>query len=93
MVSPSGSRIIRAFKLTAVRVIDHYRRISRMTYQPKSVDKMAQFEILTFCISLNSSRMSTYCSKCKGSNRIKRINRDKHTICIEFQGSNHIIDK
>ena len=33
------------------------------------------------------------CSKCKVSNRIKRINRNKHTICIEFQGSNHIIDK
>ena len=31
-----------------------------MTYQPKSVDKMADFETLTLFISLNSSQMCTH---------------------------------
>ena len=34
-----------------------------MTYKPNSVDKMADFETLTLCISLNSSQMSTYFGK------------------------------
>ena len=40
-----------------------YRRISKMTYQPKTVGKMAGFETLTFCISQNSSQMCTYFCK------------------------------
>ena len=32
-----------------------YRRISQIAYQPKSVGKMADFDILILCISLNSS--------------------------------------
>ena len=40
-----------------------YRWISQMTYKPKSVGKMADFETLTFCISLNSSQMCIYLCK------------------------------
>ena len=36
-----------------------YRRISQMTYHPKIVGKMADFETLILCISLNSSQMCT----------------------------------
>ena len=36
-----------------------YRRISPMTYQPKSVGKMTDFETLTLCISLNSRQICT----------------------------------
>ena len=36
------------------------RRISQVTYQPKSEGKMVDIETLTFCISLNSSQMCTY---------------------------------
>ena len=39
------------------------RQISLMTYQPKSVGKMADFETLTLCISLNSSQMCSYVCK------------------------------
>ena len=39
------------------------RQVSQMTYQPKSVDKMADFETLTLRISLNSSQMCTYFCK------------------------------
>ena len=31
-----------------------------MTYQAKSVSKMAEFETLILCISLNTSQMCTY---------------------------------
>ena len=34
-----------------------------MTYQPPSVGKMAGFETLTLCISLNSSQIGTYFRK------------------------------
>ena len=37
--------------------------ISQNMYQPKSVDKMADFEALTLCIFLNSSQMCTYFCK------------------------------
>ena len=40
-----------------------YRRISRMTYQPKCVGKITHFETLTLCISLNSSQMCTHFCK------------------------------
>ena len=40
-----------------------YGRISQMTYQPKSVDKMADSETLTVCISLDSSQTCTYFCK------------------------------
>ena len=40
--------------------ITNYRRISQVTYQPKSVGKMADFETLSLCISLNSSKVCTY---------------------------------
>ena len=36
------------------------RLISQMTYEPKSVGEMADFETLTLCIFLNSSQMCTY---------------------------------
>ena len=38
-----------------------------MTYQPKSVGKMADFETLTLCISLNSSQMGSCFSKDLGT--------------------------
>ena len=37
-----------------------YRRISQMTYWPKSVGKMADHETLTFRISLDSDQICTY---------------------------------
>ena len=37
--------------------LSHCRRISQMTYKPKSVGKMADFENFFLCISLNSSQM------------------------------------
>ena len=40
-----------------------YRRISQMSYQPKSLDKMVDFETLTVGISLNSIHMFSYLCK------------------------------
>ena len=37
-----------------------YRRISQMTYEPKSSSKTADFKTFTLCISLNSSQIYTY---------------------------------
>ena len=34
-----------------------------MTYQPKGIDKMADFETLILSVSLNSSQMGTYFCK------------------------------
>ena len=40
-----------------------YGRTLQMMYQPRSVGKMADFETLAHCISLNSSQMCTYFCK------------------------------
>ena len=48
-------------KVKAIQILDDLSgRISQMTYQPKSVGKMADFEILTIYISRNSSQMYVY---------------------------------
>ena len=41
------------------RVRQFYRRISQMTYQPKSVSKIADSEMLSLFISQNLSQMCT----------------------------------
>ena len=46
-----------------VRLKLEHRGISQVTYQPKSVGKMADLETLTFCISLNSSQIYTHFCK------------------------------
>ena len=40
-----------------------YRRVSKLTCQPKNVGKMEDFEALTLCISLNQSEMCAYFCK------------------------------
>ena len=57
------------------------RRILQMTYQPKSVGKMADFETLTAFISLNSSQMCThYCKDLVTGYLIKKFDSQPSSV-------------
>ena len=58
------ARLQNRLKKTLYRYIASHRRVSQMTYQPKSASKMADFETLSLCIPVNSRPVCIYF--CKG---------------------------
>ena len=67
--------------------MEYYRRISDMTHQPKSADKMADFETLTFCISRNSSQICT--DFCTGYCLYPEKNRFVTAVCFQIDFITH----
>ena len=62
-----------------------------MTYQPKSVDKMTDFETLTLCISLNVCQMCAYF--CKKNSIPNRCPLSQGDHCPENQGNQGKVGK
>ena len=56
-----------------------------MRYQSKSVGKMADFETLTLCISLNSSQMCTYFCKDSVTEYCPYLARNSIATVIHFR--------